>query len=132
MILQLFDQMRSRAKNFVSRFGDAFSQSDKQKLVIGMGPAPLTIPRTKPDTDTRRGVDVDIAKVKDFRFTFSNGKAQMSWIEEDGSKKVETRDFKLEDDFDDDKRRFFIGGNWKQSGDKEFVEKFGTDVLQEI
>jgi triosephosphate isomerase len=31
-----------------------------------------------------------------------------------------------------DKRRYFIGGNWKSNGDKAFINKFSKNVLQNI
>lgn len=33
---------------------------------------------------------------------------------------------------DGGKRRFFVGANWKSNGSKDFVEKFGSEVLQNI
>ena len=69
--------------------------------------------------------DVDLAKIKNLRFTFKDGQAQLAW-DEIGTDAITAHVMSMNEDGN---RRFFVGANWKSSGNSKFVKEYGNDVL---
>lgn len=90
---------------------------------------PVTIPKPAVIPDrTKVDIGVETKKVKNLRFIFKDGQAQLMW-DEVGPDAVIAHAMVMSDD---GRRKYFVGGNWKSSGDAAFVEKFGNEVLQNI
>lgn len=123
----MFDRLNKHAQQFVSYFGGALKEFGengrrlRQRLIVSM---PTTIP--KPQTiPGKTSTDIEIPKVKNLRFCFKDGQAQLSW-EEVGTDAVVAHSMSMSEE---GKRRFFVGANWKSNGSAAFVEKFGEEVL---
>ena len=88
-------------------------------MIVAM---PTTIPRPQVIPDKRTATDIEVPKVKNLRFCFKDGQAQLSW-DEVGTDAVVAHSMSMSEQ---GKRRFFVGANWKSNGNRAFVEKFGS------
>ena len=120
------EQIKAFLSKYPSTVREYINKIDEEirlvKSSITIAPSPVKIPVSVPSID--KG---DLDKVKHLRFEFSNGKYALKWDEPEGDLTMER-----ELEIIKNRRKPFVGGNWKSNGDMMFVDLFTNSVLNKI